>query len=95
MPQHVPIDRILLHLSENRRVPIDPGKIYLLEADGDDTLIRTHSSFERKNRHPALLWVSLFVSLFVLWVSLFVPFRPLFVLIPPLASLGAHPMSRI
>ncbi len=43
MPKYPLIKRVLLHLSENRRVPIDPGKIYLLEADGDDTLIRTRS----------------------------------------------------
>ena len=36
-----PIDRVLVHLSDYRRVPIDPGKIYLLEAVGDETVIRT------------------------------------------------------
>ena len=27
-------DRILLHLQDGRRIPIDPGEIYLLEAEG-------------------------------------------------------------
>ncbi|MEO2048709.1 MAG: LytTR family DNA-binding domain-containing protein [Pirellulales bacterium] len=37
------IDRVLLHITHSRRVPVDPAKIYLLEADGGDTIIRTRS----------------------------------------------------
>ena len=37
------IDRVLVHLTDFRRVPIDPGKVYFLEAEGDETLIRTRS----------------------------------------------------
>ena len=32
--------RILLHLADRHRRPIDPGEVYYLEADGDDTLVR-------------------------------------------------------
>jgi len=34
-------DRILLHLQDGRRIPVDPQDIYLLEADGGETLVRT------------------------------------------------------
>jgi len=34
-------DRILLHLKDGRRIPIDPQEIYLLEAEGGETLVRT------------------------------------------------------
>ncbi len=34
-------DRILLHLQDGRRVPVDPQEIYLLEAEGGETLVRT------------------------------------------------------
>jgi DNA-binding LytR/AlgR family response regulator len=34
-------DRILLHLADGRRTPVDPQEIYLLEADGGETLVRT------------------------------------------------------
>lgn len=33
-------DRVLLHLAGSRRVAVDPHGIYLLEADGDDTVVR-------------------------------------------------------
>jgi len=33
--------RVLLHLHDGRRVPIEPGEVFLLEADGDETRIRT------------------------------------------------------
>jgi len=36
------IDRVLIHLVDYRRVPMDPAKVFFLEADGDQTLIRTH-----------------------------------------------------
>ena len=32
-------DRILLHLRDGRRIPVDPQVIYLLEAKGGETLI--------------------------------------------------------
>ena len=34
-------DRILLHLQDGRRIPVDPQEIYLLEAEGGETLVRT------------------------------------------------------
>jgi len=34
-------DRILLHLQDGRRIPVDPKEIYLLEAEGGETLVRT------------------------------------------------------
>jgi len=37
------VDRVLIHLSDSRRVPVDPAKIYLLQADGGDTILRTRS----------------------------------------------------
>ena len=30
-------DRILLHLQDGRRIPVDPQEIYLLEAEGGET----------------------------------------------------------
>jgi len=33
--------RVLLHLEHGRRVPLDPAEIFLLEAAGDETLVRT------------------------------------------------------
>jgi len=38
------IDRVLIHLTDYRRVPIDPKSVYYLEADGDTTLVRTRSA---------------------------------------------------
>jgi DNA-binding LytR/AlgR family response regulator len=34
-------DRILLHLQDGRRIPVDPQDIYFLEAEGGETLART------------------------------------------------------
>ena len=34
-------DRIPLHLLDGRRIPVDPQEIYLLEAEGGETLVRT------------------------------------------------------
>ena len=34
-------DRILLHLQDGRRIPVDPKEIYLLAAEGGETLVRT------------------------------------------------------
>jgi len=34
-------DRILLHLQDGKRIPVDPQEIYLLEAEGGETLVRT------------------------------------------------------
>ena len=36
------LNRVLLHLTGYRRLPIDPSRIYLLEADADERIIRTH-----------------------------------------------------
>jgi DNA-binding LytR/AlgR family response regulator len=41
--------RVLLHLDEARRVPVDPHTVYFLEADGDDTLVRGRSSKPRRD----------------------------------------------
>jgi DNA-binding LytR/AlgR family response regulator len=37
------IDRVLVHVTGNRRLPIEPAKIYYLEADVDETLLRSRS----------------------------------------------------
>lgn len=34
-------DRVLLHLADGRRLPVDPREVYLLDAEGGETLIRT------------------------------------------------------
>ena len=34
-------DRILLHLQDGRRMPVQPQEIYLLEAEGGETVVRT------------------------------------------------------
>ena len=33
--------RILLHLHDGRRVPLEPDEVFLLTADGDETQVRT------------------------------------------------------
>jgi len=33
--------RVLLHLEPGRRVPVEPDEVFLLEADGDETRVRT------------------------------------------------------
>ena len=33
--------RVLLHLADGRRVPLEPDEVFLLEADGDETRVRT------------------------------------------------------
>ena len=35
-----PLDRISLHLAASRRVVVEPDDVYVLEADGDDTIVR-------------------------------------------------------
>ena len=35
-----PLDRVLLHLRNNRWLTVDPDEIYYLEADGDETIVR-------------------------------------------------------
>ena len=37
------VGRVLLKLSEFRRVPVDPSEVYFLEAVGDNTLVRLRS----------------------------------------------------
>ena len=32
---------MLLHLGDGRRVPVEPDEVFLLEADGDETVVRT------------------------------------------------------
>ena len=33
--------RVLIHLEDGRRVPLEPDEVFLLEADGDRTVVRT------------------------------------------------------
>ena len=40
-PQTAPAWRVLLHLDDGRRVPLDPAEIFFLEAEGDETVVRT------------------------------------------------------
>ena len=35
------VRRVLLHLEDGRRVPMEPDEVFLLEADGDRTIVRT------------------------------------------------------
>lgn len=35
-----PLDRILIHLPASRRLVVEPDDVYVLEADGDDTIVR-------------------------------------------------------
>ncbi len=35
-----PLDRVLLHLAGRRRFAVEPHDVYLLEADGNDTIVR-------------------------------------------------------
>jgi DNA-binding LytR/AlgR family response regulator len=43
MPESNPVAarRVLLHLDDGSRVPLDPAEIFLLEAEGDETAVRT------------------------------------------------------
>ncbi len=45
-------DRILLHLQDGRRIPVDPQEIYILEAEGGETLVRTRHGLERATVGP-------------------------------------------
>ena len=38
-----PVGKVLLNISEVRRVPVDPNDVYFLEAVGDHTLVRLRS----------------------------------------------------
>ena len=38
------LDRVLIHLSDYRRLPIDPATVYYLEAAGDETIVRRRSA---------------------------------------------------
>ena len=33
--------RVLLHVADGRRIPVETAEVFLLEADGDETLVRT------------------------------------------------------
>ena len=35
------VRRVLLHLEDGRRVPMEPDEVFLLEAVGDETVVRT------------------------------------------------------
>jgi len=45
-------DRILLHLQDGRRIPVDPQEIYLLEAEGGETLVRIMGAREDDRVSP-------------------------------------------
>jgi DNA-binding LytR/AlgR family response regulator len=34
------VERVLVHVSETERRPVEPAEVYVLEADDDDTLVR-------------------------------------------------------
>ena len=44
--------RLLLHLGPGLRQAIDPGEIYFVEAVGDDTRVRTHTSRAIRDVRP-------------------------------------------
>ncbi len=46
------IDRVLINVSELRRVPVDPNDVYFLEAVGDDTLVRLRSKRRLQDLRP-------------------------------------------
>ena len=37
-------DRVLLHLADGRRVPVEPDEVFFLEAEEGNTLVRTRSA---------------------------------------------------
>lgn len=37
---NAPLDRIALHLAGSRRLVVEPDDVYVLEAEGDDTIVR-------------------------------------------------------
>ncbi len=37
-------DRVLLHLEDGRRVPVEPDEVFFLEAEEGNTLVRTRSA---------------------------------------------------
>ncbi len=41
------IQRILLHIADGTRVPVNPADVYLLEAEGNETRIRTRAAETR------------------------------------------------
>ena len=43
-------DRILLHLQDGRRIPVDPQEIYLLEAESGETLVRARHAQQFASR---------------------------------------------
>lgn len=46
------VGRVLLNISELRRVPVDPSDVYFLEAVGDDTLVRLRSNRRLRDLRP-------------------------------------------
>ncbi len=46
------IGRVLINVSELRRVPVDPNDVYFLEAVGDDTLVRLRSKRRLRDVRP-------------------------------------------
>ncbi len=43
-------DRVLMHLQDGRRIPVDPQEVYFLEADGGETLVRTRRAQQFASR---------------------------------------------
>ena len=44
--------RALLHLGEGHRVPVEPEEVFLVEADGTDTLVRTRGRRKLRDVRP-------------------------------------------
>ncbi len=44
--------RALLHLAEGRRIPIEPEEVFLLEAEGHETLVRTRGRRKLRDIRP-------------------------------------------
>ncbi len=46
------VDRVLIHVSESRRLVIDPSSVYYLEADADDTIVRRRGARPLRDVRP-------------------------------------------
>jgi DNA-binding LytR/AlgR family response regulator len=46
------IRRVLLHLEDGRRVPIEPDEVFLLEAESDETVVRTRGRRRLRDVRP-------------------------------------------
>ena len=46
------VQRVLLHVSDVRRVAIDPRSVFYLEAEADDTIVRFRARRTRRDLRP-------------------------------------------